>query len=182
MTHGSVLITKTTAVERFRGIAPKQVSCACAEANRAPACKTAIPNFSNVVHLPPTLDMADMAPLPAHPPQMEDDTDEELTDEQVRELLTEAAERMRANPSQSATDAPFKLPKLDPGHIADTYSTTHGAITKLDGSKLLPQRDQALANGIRKIEDPVQLKKQKQEVSCHAYIVLARDDNYPILY
>ncbi|OAG05551.1 Fcf2-domain-containing protein [Paraphaeosphaeria sporulosa] len=107
--------------------------------------------------------MADMASLPAHPPQMEDDTDEELTDEQVRELLAEAAERMRVKASQPSNDAPFTLPKLNPGHIADTYSTTHGAITKLDASKLLPKKDQVLANGIKKIEDPVQLKKQKAE-------------------
>ncbi|KAF1971875.1 nucleolus protein-like protein required for cell viability [Bimuria novae-zelandiae CBS 107.79] len=107
--------------------------------------------------------MADTAPLPAHPPQTGDDTDEELTDEQVRELLTQTAERMRAKPPQSATEAPFKLPKLNPGYIADTYSTTQGAITKLDGSKLLPKKEQALANGIKKIEDPVQLKKQKKE-------------------
>lgn len=138
-------------------------------------------NFSDVVHLP-ALNMADMAPLPAHPPQMEDDTDEELTDEQVRELLAEAAERMRAKAAQPANDAPFKLPKLNPGHIADTYSTTHGAITKLDTSKLLPKKDQLLANGIKKIEDPVQLKKQKAEVSHDACFPFAVDDNYPILY
>lgn len=110
--------------------------------------------------------MADMALSPAHPSRIEEDTDDELSDEQVRELLTQAAERMRATPFQPAADAPFKLPKLNPGHIADTCSTTQGAITRLDGSKLLPKNEQALANGIKKIEDPVQLKKQKIEVSC----------------
>lgn len=126
--------------------------------------------------------MADMALLPAHPVQTEDDTDDELTDEQVRELLTEAAERLRAKTSQSTEDVPFKLPKLNPGHIADTYSTTQGAITKLDSSKLLSQKEQALANGVKKIEDPVQLQKQKKEVSYGAPSPLAVDDNYPILH
>lgn len=128
--------------------------------------------------------MADMALLPAHPPQVDDDTDEDLTDEQVRELLTEAAQRMRTTPPQSSADAPFKLPKLNPGHIADTYSTTHGEITKLDGSKLLSAKEQALANGFKKIEDPLQLKKQKQEVSHTPRFFLAHacDDNYPILH
>ena len=102
--------------------------------------------------------MADMALSPAHPSRIEDDTDDELSDEQVRELLTQAAERMRATPSQPVADAPFKLPKLNPGHIADT---------RLDGSKLLPKDQQVLANGIKKIEDPVQLVKQKKEVSFH---------------
>jgi hypothetical protein len=135
--------------------------------NRARPSKTAFLNFSTVVHLPPASTMADMALSPAHPSRIEDDTDDELSDEQVRELLTQAAERMRATPSQPVADAPFKLPKLNPGHIADTCSTTQGAITRLDGSKLLPKDQQVLANGIKKIEDPVQLVKQKKEVSFH---------------
>lgn len=153
-----------------------------AEVNRASSSKTAFPNFLRLSCICQLCNMADMALSPAHPPLMGDDTDEELTDEQVRELLAEAAERMRAKAPQPAHDAPFTLPKLNPGHIADTYSTTHGAITKLDASKLLPKQDQALANGVKKIEDPVQLRKQKQEVSHDASFPLAVDDNYPILH
>ncbi|KAJ4302841.1 dTDP-fucopyranose mutase [Kalmusia sp. IMI 367209] len=105
-----------------------------------------------------------MALLPAHQPLLEDDTDEELTDEQVRQLLSEASERMHAKTSPSTRDAPFKLPKLNPGHIANTYSKTQGAITKLDSSKLLSKKELSLANAVKKIEDPVQLKKQKKRV------------------
>lgn len=103
--------------------------------------------------------------LPTHQPLVED-TDEELSDEQIRELLNEAAVRMRANAAQpaSSTQTPFKLPKLTPGHIADTYEKTDGNITRLDQSKLVDQTQKALANGIKKIEDPIQVKKQKQEV------------------
>ncbi|KAF1940914.1 Fcf2-domain-containing protein [Clathrospora elynae] len=106
------------------------------------------------------------SPVPAHQPLFEDDSDEELSDEQIRELLNEAAVRMRAKAaaSQSVTrEAPFKLPKLKPGHIADTYETTDGNITRLDHSKLVDKKQQALANGIKKIEDPLQIKKQKHE-------------------
>ena len=104
--------------------------------------------------------------LPAHQPLFEDDTDEELSDEQIQELLNEAAQRMRAKAAPvSTTDAPFKLPKLKPGHIADTYEKTEGNITRLDQSKLIDKKQQALADGgIKRIEDPLQIKKQKKEV------------------
>jgi hypothetical protein len=105
--------------------------------------------------------------LPAHQPLFEDDTDEDMTDEQVRELLNEAATRMRAKAADKPTatpDVPFKLPRLKPGHLADTYETTDGNITRLDHSKLVDQKQQALANGIKKIDDPLAIKKQKIEV------------------
>jgi hypothetical protein len=130
-----------------------------------------------------------MALLPAHQRLLEDDTDEELTDAQVRELLEDASRRMRAQPASklqtNPSEAPFKLPKMKAGHIADTYTKTEGNITRLDSSKLLNKRDQVLANGVRKIEDPVALKRQKLEVSAqhpeHS-IPRAGDDNYPIFF
>ena len=106
--------------------------------------------------------------LPTHQPLLDEDTDEELSDEQIRELLNEAAVRMRAKAVQTAgsvkAEAPFKLPKLQPGHIADTYEKTDGNITRLDHSKLVDKMQQVMANGIKKIEDPLAIKKQKQEV------------------
>ena len=58
--------------------------------------------------------------LPTHQPLV-DDSDDELTDDQIRQLLNEAAERMRAKAAQpqARTEAAFKLPKLAPGRIAD---------------------------------------------------------------
>jgi hypothetical protein len=105
--------------------------------------------------------------LPAHQPLPEDDTDEEISDEQIRELLNEAAIRMRAKAAGKPTvapDVPFKLPKLKPGHLADTYEKTDGSITRLDHSKLVDKKQQALANGIKKIDDPLAIKRQKMEV------------------
>ena len=105
--------------------------------------------------------------LPAHQPLLEDDTDEDMSDEQVRELLNAAAVRMRAKAAGTPTTAPnvpFKLPKLRPGHLADTYETTEGNITRLDHSKLVDKKQQVLANGIKRIDDPLAVKKQKLEV------------------
>jgi hypothetical protein len=103
--------------------------------------------------------------LPAHQPLLEDDTDEELSDQQIRELLNEAAIRMRAKAAgkpTAAPDVPFKLPKLRPGHLADTHERTDGNITRLDHSKLVDKKQQALANGIKKIDDPLAVKRLKK--------------------
>jgi hypothetical protein len=105
--------------------------------------------------------------LPAHQPLLADDTDEEMSDAQVRELLKEAAARMRAKAAGKPTAAqnvPFKLPKLRPGHLAETHEKIEGNITRLDHSKLIDKKQQALANGIKKIDDPLAVKKQKIEV------------------
>lgn len=105
--------------------------------------------------------------LPTHQPLPEDDTDDELSDQQIKELLNEAAERMRAKVALqpvSAPDVPFKLPKLRPGHIADTYEKTEGNITRLDHSKLIDKKQLALANGIKKIDDPIADKRKRVEV------------------
>lgn len=107
---------------------------------------------------------ANMEPLPAHQSLLEDDTDEELSDQQVKELLKEVAERMRAKQPSAVPEAPFKLPKLRPGHVADTYEKTEGSITRLDHSKLIDKKQLALANGIKKIDDPVADKRKRKEV------------------
>jgi hypothetical protein len=119
--------------------------------------------------------------LPTHQPQplVDEDTDEELSDGQIRELLNEAAVRMRAKAQAngqpaSRTEAPFKLPKLKPGHIADTYEKTDGNITRLDHSKLVDKKQQAQANGIKKIEDPLAMKKQKLEVRLFTLVFLRK--------
>lgn len=115
---------------------------------------------------------ANMEPLPAHQPLLEDDTDEELSDQQVKELLKEAAERMRAKQPSAVPEAPFKLPKLRPGHVADTYEKTEGNITRLDHSKLIDKKQLALANGIKKIDDPLTDKRQRKEVRATSSVSL----------
>ncbi|KAF2715190.1 Fcf2-domain-containing protein [Pleomassaria siparia CBS 279.74] len=97
--------------------------------------------------------------LPAHQHQPEDDTDEELSDEQVRELLNQAERRMRAKQAASPIDARSKLPTLNPGFVANSYMKGG----RLDDSKLISEEDRLLARGIKKIEDPVQIKKAKAE-------------------
>ncbi|KAF2253837.1 Fcf2-domain-containing protein [Trematosphaeria pertusa] len=100
----------------------------------------------------------------AQPAHHAEDSDEELTDEQVRQLLNEAEKRLREKASSHPTaEKPFTLPKLKPTQLPDTYLTTKGSITRLDQSKLVPEKDRALANGVKKIEDPVVAKRQRKE-------------------
>lgn len=104
--------------------------------------------------------------VPAHPPfpdaAMLTDSDEELSDEQVRELLIEAEQRMQN--AQTDADTQIKLPKLNAGQIARPYLHTKGSITRVDASQVADTKDKSLAGTIKKIEDPVKIKKQRQEV------------------
>ncbi|KAH7122529.1 rRNA-processing protein FCF2 [Dendryphion nanum] len=105
--------------------------------------------------------------MPAHRHPPEDESDEELSDEQIRHLFDQAeAERLSRGDQSlvpSTATAPLKFPKLDTGYIADNNLKTKGSITRLDHSKLVDQKALALANGYKKIVDPVQLTKQRQQ-------------------
>ncbi|KAF2750291.1 Fcf2-domain-containing protein, partial [Sporormia fimetaria CBS 119925] len=91
----------------------------------------------------------------------DDDMDEELSDAQIQSLLDEAERNLRAKQQTRETESLIRLPKLNPGHIADTSLRTEGSITRVDPSKLVRSEHRVLAEGIKKIEDPIQLKKQK---------------------
>lgn len=62
------------------------------------------------------------------------------------------------------SDEPLKLPKLNPGHVADAYMKSEGSVSRLDPSKLVDSKQRDLADGVKKIDDPIVLKKQKLEV------------------
>jgi hypothetical protein len=114
-----------------------------------------------------------------------DETDDELSDAHIDELLKEAERSLRAKQQarqHALSNAPFKLPKLNPGTIAETSLKTEGSITRVDPSKLISSQQRALAEGIKKIEDPIQVKKQKLAVCIHVSFLLALDDNYPIFF
>ncbi|KAF2205168.1 rRNA-processing protein FCF2 [Delitschia confertaspora ATCC 74209] len=88
------------------------------------------------------------------------DSDEDLSDKQIRELLSLAEQRMKEKSLSSSNTDVFRLPRLDPGQIAAPLLQTDGSVTRLDRSQVAP-KDTSL--GIKKIEDPIALKRQKQE-------------------
>lgn len=111
--------------------------------------------------------------LPADSRLHDYDSDEELSDAQIQELLAEAERSLRMKQAGPKTGSAFKLPRLNEGHIADISLKTEGSVTRLDPSKLVRPEQKVLAEGIKKIEDPVQLQKQKLAV-CFAFFSYSR--------
>ena len=108
-----------------------------------------------------------MMPPSTHQAPAEHDTDEEISDEAIRGLLNMAASSLQRKADlqpEGVAGALFKLPKLKPGHIADTHEDSKGNITRLDQSALVDKSYQTLANGFKKIDDPLHVKKQRKEV------------------
>jgi hypothetical protein len=98
--------------------------------------------------------------------------EEDLTDEQVEQLLARATARLQQNAKERAITAgrqeqgwSFNFPKLDVGKLEKPYLQTRGEVSSVDARKLLDDRDRKLGNGVRKVEDPVTVKKAMQEVS-----------------
>lgn len=101
--------------------------------------------------------------------------DEELTDEQIEQLLARATARLQEKAKQQqltkSTTQTFTFPKLDAGQLEKPYVETKGDVATVDASRLLEEKQRKQANGIRKVEDPVTAKKAAAEVRS-AHILL----------
>ncbi|KAF2159820.1 hypothetical protein M409DRAFT_70725 [Zasmidium cellare ATCC 36951] len=89
--------------------------------------------------------------------------DEELTDEQIEQLLARATARLQEKAKQQqltkSHTQEFKFPKLDAGLLEKPYVETKGDVATVDASRLLEEKHRKQANGTRKVEDPVTAKK-----------------------
>lgn len=105
---------------------------------------------------------------------------EELTDEQMEEMLAQATTRLREKEQSKMfqMDAPqtFSFPKMDAGKMDKPYVTTKGHIAQADKARLIDDKYRQGDSLIRKVEDPVTAKKLAAEVrlqhsvpSCHVY-------------
>lgn len=95
-------------------------------------------------------------------------SEDDLSAEQIHDLLKEAENRMRAKntsaqKSRDSSESHFTLPKLNTGVIAKPYIRREGDVARVDSSRLLDQQDRGLSNDIRKVEDPLQVKKRLAE-------------------
>ncbi|KAI9689601.1 MAG: hypothetical protein M1822_010253 [Bathelium mastoideum] len=104
-----------------------------------------------------------MMQLQTRAPTLSDD--EDLTEDQVHTLLKEAEIRIRERNANALTrnrkDEHFKgLPKLGASSIEKPYIQNDGGIARIDQSRLLPTEERKMANGVRKVEDPIALKKR----------------------
>ncbi|KAF2773486.1 Fcf2-domain-containing protein [Teratosphaeria nubilosa] len=90
--------------------------------------------------------------------------DGDLSDEQIEQLLATASARLqekshskdlaKTNPRNSYT-----FPKLNAGKLEKPYVSSRGEVALIDAPRLLEQKQRKLADGIRKVEDPVASKK-----------------------
>lgn len=109
--------------------------------------------------------MASIVSKTAMTPHEED----EMSDEQMEELLAQATQRLRekeASQQLVKTDSKdtFTFPKLNAGQLEKPYTTTKNGVARVDSPRLLQEQDRKQANGTRKVEDPVAAKKLALEV------------------
>lgn len=103
------------------------------------------------------------------PTAIVDDVPGELTDDQIEQLLQQAEERIR-NPSSTALTLPPATKssslkrKHDESGLPTPYIQTNGGIARADPRRLIEESTRQQANGIRKVEDPLVVKKRKLEV------------------
>ncbi|KAK4570057.1 dTDP-fucopyranose mutase [Recurvomyces mirabilis] len=114
--------------------------------------------------------------------------DDELSDEQIEQLLARATARLQQNPDQHTVkkrENPYTFPKLNAGELEKPYLHTKGDVVSVDGKGLLEEKHRKQANGIRKVEDPVAAKKvaleKKMATSGAAWYDLPATDLTPQL-
>lgn len=123
--------------------------------------------------------------VPTHPVTHGLAHDDELSDEQIEMLLKQAEVRLRdkatsTQPLPLPTAADFKLPRLEAANLPAPYIQTDGDIARLAPARLLDPRQRELANRIRKVEDPVAVKKKQAEVRSRPLRPIAYEENIPI--
>jgi hypothetical protein len=116
-----------------------------------------------------------MADVISFAPQHE----EELSDEQMQEMLVQAARRRQENASVALLDKDdkdkanqFIFPKLNTGDMIQPYVSNAGDVATVDRSRLLSEADRKLSNQIRKVDDPVAVKKKTIEVCFEPFFSL----------
>lgn len=129
---------------------------------------------------PPNMD------VPTHPVTHGLAEDDELSDEQIEMLLKQAEVRAREKDTSSAlaqipSALDIKLPRLNTPGLPAPYVQMNGEVARVDPSRLLDDQQRALANHIRKVEDPVAVKKRKIEVRHTLPHSTAYEENIPNL-
>jgi len=112
---------------------------------------------------------------------------DDLSEDQIEQLLQQAEARLRAehgNNAQQNDKALARLPHLDTSAVTKPYVNTKGDVARADTHRLIDGEARKLAEGIRKIEDPVVMRKKLLEVRStllltifpHAY----EEDNFQL--
>lgn len=98
---------------------------------------------------------------------------EELTDEQMEEMLAQATTRLREKEEskmfESEEPQKFNFPKMNAGNLEKPYVTTKGHVAEADKARIVGQKIRDDDSLIRKVEDPVTAKKLAAEVRSHHF-------------
>ena len=93
---------------------------------------------------------------------------EDLTDDQMEEMLAQATTRLREKEEAKMfeTEAPqkFTFPKMNAGALEKPYVVVKGHVAEADKSRLIDDKHRQSGSLIRKVEDPVTAKKLAAEV------------------
>lgn len=93
---------------------------------------------------------------------------EDLSDEQIEEMLAQATTRLREKEEAKMfqTEAPqkFTFPKMNAGALEKPYVVVKGHVAEADKSRLIDDKHRQTSSLIRKVEDPVTAKKLAAEV------------------
>ena len=95
--------------------------------------------------------------------------DEDLSDEQIEELLARATARLQDNSvgkqvANFDVKSHYTFPKLNAGKLEKPYVFSKGAVASLDAARLLEEKQRKQANATRKVEDPLTAKRAALEV------------------
>jgi len=109
--------------------------------------------------------------LPPHEHYDDLEEDEDLSDEQIEQLLKQAEARLRQQQHSSKHDSRYvptisAASKLDTSTLPKPYVQTDGLVARVDTHKILDERQRKIADGvIRTVEDPLLVRKKTLEVS-----------------
>ncbi len=130
-----------------------------------------------------------------NPPQ-KDDTDweidpvsdiEDYTIEKAQEILKRAEARLLEQAAagdpksgtQDSSSSRFRIPKLHANGVPEPYVQTDGDVARAEPARLIRKEHRELANRVRKVEDPVVVKRTVIEVSViQSCCVFVREENF----
>ena len=100
------------------------------------------------------------------PLSKDSDEGDDLSFEQIQDLLKQAETKLRekAQVSKFDTSTALEVSKLKAGELPHPYIQKQNGIAKMDSSRSAKDKDRAQANYFRQVEDPVVLKKRLAEV------------------
>lgn len=76
------------------------------------------------------------------------ETNQDLTDDQIQQLLLDAETRLRA-PNVGASDASIRIPKLSPGSSLEAYVRQGDDIATVNAAKAVDPKQKESANSLR---------------------------------